>query len=97
MKQITIRRFPPVAVANFIAVMRLVSLALVGLIDAVYFPALFGQRAQLPSEAKTCTAILAYKWLLPIIMAWLSGFLACTVFNALAARGKASFIVDTEE
>ena len=97
MKRLRIKRLPAIAIASFVAALRAAGLLVGGLLDAVYFPTLFGRRVEVANDASTSLAVLAYNYVVPVILAWVTGFLVCSAFNALARTGRMGFTLAVEE
>ena len=83
MKMILLRRLPPIGTANIMAIFRILGLLFYSLSERVYFRVLWGSYATPSGGNVPRLALFVFSYLVPIIVAWISGLILAAGYNAI--------------
>ena len=97
MKTISIKRLPPIAIANIIALFRVLGLIADTIVEKGYLRVCFGPEAKIPGEANFSAAHWAVQYLVPIATAWIIGLLFAVAYNAFVKSIGNGLRVEIEE
>ena len=97
MKNILVKRIPPVAIANISALLRILGLLAGTIIEKCYLRICFGPEAKIPGESTFSAAHWALQYLVPIAAAWIIGLLFAIAYNAIVKSVGRGLRIEIDE
>ena len=97
MKTISIKRLPPIAIANIIALFRILGLIADTIGEKAYLRVCFGPEAKIPGEANFSAAHWAVQYLVPIATAWIIGLVFAIGYNAMVKSLGSGLRIEIDE
>ena len=83
MRNILVKRLPPVAIANISALFRILGLIAGTIIEKCYLRLCYGPEANIPGEPSFSAVLWAAQYLVPVVVAWIIGLLFAIGYNAI--------------
>ena len=97
MRNILVKRIPPVAIANISALFRILGLIAGTIIDKCYPRLCYGPEANIPGEPSFSAAHWAAQYLVPVVVAWIIGLLFAIGYNAIVKSIGSGLRIEIDE
>ena len=97
MKNILVKRLPPVAIANISALFRILGLIAGTIIEKCYLRFFFGPEANIPGGPAFSAAHWAAQYLVPVVVAWIIGLLFAIGYNGIVKSIGSGLRIEIDE
>ena len=97
MRNILVKRLPPVAIANISALFRILGLFAGTIIDKSHLRFCYGPEANIPGEPSFSAAHWAAQYIVPVVVAWIIGLLFAIGYNAIVKLIGSGLRIEIDE